>query len=169
MFREPPGGFGALEFSEIRRGERGACQGVHVLPCLVLITLDVNLSVDFDREVVTACELRVAGIFVRPRLQRFVGEVDFVDQVRIGRVIAGANVFVVERVVDAEIAHLHPSEILVSRCGVIEPFALVVCVFALHARASVFWRRSRFRRRRRAGAAVAGDCNGNRGCGRNGE
>ena len=131
MFRETLRKIALLEFSEVGTRERGAGQRVHVLPGFFLIAPDVDLFVHADREKIAAGELRIAGVFVRPRLQRFVGEIDFVDDIRIGRIIARANVFVVERVVDTEIAHLHPSEVFVSGSGVIERLACIVCVFAL--------------------------------------
>jgi len=64
----------------------------------------------------------------------------------IGRIVARANPFVTQRVVDADVAHLEPSKILIGRCRFFEP------LFAsLFVRSSgLFWM-GRFGRGRRYG------------------
>ena len=145
-----------FELSEIAVG-KFMDEHVHVRPGFVLIVFQVDLLVDLDREKITAGKLRIAGITLRPLMQRFVGKAEFVDQIRIGRVCAGADEIVVEFVVDAEIAHLHAAEIFVTGCRMDELLALIVLEFAGLARASVLGRGRTFWGRRRCGVRAAED------------
>lgn len=74
---------------------------VRVAPRLVLEFFRPDLPVHLEREEVRSRELRIVGILFRPILQRFIGEFDARNDVRVGRVSAGADQIVVEGVVDA--------------------------------------------------------------------
>ena len=88
---------------------------VRVVPSLLLILLNPDLAVHLKREKIRTRELRIVGIFLGPRGERVVGPFDLRYEMRIRRVGAGANKIVAKRVIDPEIAHLHPAKILVTR------------------------------------------------------
>lgn len=90
---------------------------VRILEGLDLVFLDPNLAVHLEGEEIRARELRIVRIFIGPRQERVVGPVDVRDEARVGRVSARADQFVAKRVIDAQITHLHPAEVLVSGCG----------------------------------------------------
>jgi hypothetical protein len=90
---------------------------VGVIPSFLLAVGRPYLAIELKGQEVRPRELRIVGILSRPRGQRFVRETDVTDQPRIGRVRARADRIVVKRIVDAQIAHLHPAEVLVARCS----------------------------------------------------
>jgi len=104
---------------------------LHELPGRLLLGLNVHFSQHHDAEIVRTRQLRIVWIFRRPALQGFGSKIEFADQIRIGRVIAGADGAIFVGVVDAEIAHLHAAEILVTGRRAVELFALQMSPLAL--------------------------------------
>lgn len=87
---------------------------MRVVPRFVLEFFSPDLPVHLKCKEVRSRELRIVGVLFRPVLQSFVGEFDVRNDAAVGRVSAGANEIVVERVVDAKITHLHPPEVFVA-------------------------------------------------------
>ena len=118
---------------------------VQVLPRFGLAGLRPNLPVHRVREKVRTRQLRIFRIPVSPVAKRLFGEIHLRDDVRVGRVCAGADRFVAERVVDPQIAHLEPSEVLVAGSGYSQHVELMLPEFRNRRLLGPF--RGRLRRR----------------------
>ncbi len=134
------------DLAEIGRGELPHFE-LHVFPGLILRLFGVDSLVDFGRQVETARELRIAGIPLHPRAQRFVRVGHFIDNIRIDRRRPRADGLIPKRVVNSEVTQFETAEILVSRRRLRKTFAFVALKFARHSVASVLLGRRSCRRR----------------------
>lgn len=127
---------------------------VGIIPSFLLRILRPNFAVHLKRQEIRARELRIFRILLRPSVQRFVGPLHGTDEVRIGGVRTCADRVVVERVVDAQVAHLHPAEVFIAGRRMLEhvqnvllPFAqlrrLLIAALGLAALRTGFGRRAR--------------------------
>ena len=103
---------------------------VGIIPSFLLRILRPNFAVHLKCQEIRARELRISRILLRPGVQRFVGPLYGSDEVRVGGVRTGADCVVVERVVDAQIAHLHPAEVFIAGRRMLEHIQDVLLPFA---------------------------------------
>lgn len=114
MFGEPDREIFLQRFPEVARRPL-LDHDERVVPRFLLTVGRPYFAEKLKSQKVRARELRIVGIFFCPRGERFVGKRDVSDEPRVRRVRTGTDRVVVERVVDAEIAHLHAAEVLITR------------------------------------------------------
>jgi len=115
------------QFAEVRRWEQRR-NSIDVGPRLFLIWLQPDLPLNTDRQKVAACKLRVVRKMTGPVPKRVVRKLNLVDDRRIHGVVSRGDRCISKRVVDAEIAQLHATEIVIGGRGatvLLQLFALI--------------------------------------------